>query len=116
MTVVIDRTRAEGRDKGPASAAEKARRRGDSGGGLYKPRTPIYPKHVRGRWRSLKWGLMVATLAIYYITPWIRWDRPGALPDQAVLVDFEGRRFYMFGLQFWPQEVYFITGLLVMAA
>ncbi|MCA3720230.1 cytochrome c oxidase accessory protein CcoG [Phenylobacterium sp.] len=116
MAVVIDRTRAEGRDKGPASAAEKARRRGDPGGGLYKPRTPIYPKHVRGRWRDLKWGLMVATLAIYYITPWIRWNRPGALPDQAVLVDFEGRRFYMFGLQFWPQEVYFITGLLVMAA
>jgi len=116
MAVVIDRTRAEGRDKGPASAAEKARRRGDPGGGLYKPRTPIYPKHVRGRWRDLKWGLMVATLAIYYITPWIRWDRPGALPDQAVLVDFEGRRFYLFGLQFWPQEVYFITGLLVMAA
>ena len=116
MTVVIDRTRAGPPEAGPASAAEKARRRGDSGGGLYKPRTPIYPKQVHGRWRNIKWALMAVTLAIYYITPWIRWERPGALPDQAILVDFAGRRFYIFDLQFWPQEVYFITGLLVMAA
>jgi cytochrome c oxidase accessory protein FixG len=33
-----------------------------------------------------------------------------------VLVDFTGRRFYFFFIQLWPQEVYFITGLLVMGA
>lgn len=116
MTVVIDRTRSGSPGGGPASAAERARRRGDPGGGLYSPRIPIYPKLAHGRWRNLKWVMMFVTLAIYYITPWIRWERPGALPDQAVLVDFAGRRFYIFDLQFWPQEVYFITGLLVMAA
>ena len=41
MTVVIDRTRAGQKEAGPASAAEKARRRGDPGGGLYTPRAPI---------------------------------------------------------------------------
>ena len=116
MTIVIDRTRTSPEEAAPTSAAEKARRRGDAGGGLYKPRTPIYPKSVQGRWRTLKWALMIVTLAVYYITPWIRWERPGDLPDQAILVDFAGRRFYLFDLQFWPQEVYFITGLLVMAA
>ncbi|MFZ5670750.1 MAG: cytochrome c oxidase accessory protein CcoG [Pseudomonadota bacterium] len=119
MTVVIDRTAsskpAEGR--GPVSAAASARRKaGGGGGGLYKPRTPIYPKLVHGRWRTIKWALLIVTLAVYYVTPWIRWERPGALPDQAVLVDFTGRRFYFFFIQLWPQEVYFITGLLVMAA
>jgi cytochrome c oxidase accessory protein FixG len=113
MTVVIDK---RGKPAPPASAAARARQRGDAGGGLYKPRTPIYPKLVHGRWRRIKWALLLATLAVYYATPWIRWDRPGALPDQAVLVDFFGRRFYFFGIQLWPQEVYFITGLLVMAA
>ncbi len=93
MTVVIDRT-----------------------GSLYKPREPIYPKRVHGRWRTIKWALLAVTLAVYYVTPWLRWDRPGGLPDQAVLVDFTGRRFYFFWIQLWPQEVYFITGLLVMAA
>lgn len=119
MTVVIDRTRSPNPndDQGPVSAAAAARRKaGEGGGSLYKPRTPIYPKLVHGRWRMIKWALLVATLAVYYIVPWIRWERPGALPDQAVLVDFTGRRFYFFFIQLWPQEVYFITGLLVMAA
>jgi len=111
MTVVINRVA-----KPPESAARHAEKRGDAGGGLYKPRTPIYPKLVHGRWRAIKWALLVATLAVYYITPWIRWERPGALPDQAVLVDFAGRRFYFLDIQLWPQEVYFITGLLVMGA
>jgi cytochrome c oxidase accessory protein FixG len=115
MTVVIDRLSKTSAGE-PESAAAHARKRGDVGGGLYKPRTPIYPKLVHGHWRRIKWALLIATLAVYYVTPWIRWDRPGNLPDQAVLVDFFGRRFYAFGIQLWPQEVYFITGLLVMGA
>ncbi|WP_374658970.1 cytochrome c oxidase accessory protein CcoG [Phenylobacterium sp.] len=118
MTVVIDRTRASApkHGAGPVSAAARARKSADPGGGLYKPRAPIYPKLVHGRWRAIKWAVMIVTLAIYYITPWIRWDRPGSLPDQAVLVDFAGRRFYFFDIQLWPQEVHFITGLLVLGA
>jgi cytochrome c oxidase accessory protein FixG len=119
MTVVIDRTQSApvaSRAAGPVSAAARVRRKGDPGGGLYKPREPIYPKLVHGRWRNIKWALLILTLTIYYVTPWIRWERPGALPDQAVLVDFDGGRFYFFWIQLWPQEVYFITGLLVLAA
>lgn len=59
---------------------------------------------------------MVVLLAIYYITPWIRWDRGLGRPDQAVLIDFEGRRFFFFFIELWPQEVYYIVGLLVLAA
>ena len=114
MTVIIDRTR-ETPARGPISTAERQRAK-QRGGGLYKPRVPIYPKLVHGPWRWLKWVLLIAMLGIYYVTPWIRWERPGALPDQAVLVDFDGGRFYFFAIQLWPQEVYFITGLLVMAA
>jgi cytochrome c oxidase accessory protein FixG len=83
---------------------------------LYTKRTPIYPKLTHGRFRSLKWAAMIALLAIYYATPWIRWDRGAAGPDQAVLVDFAGRRFYFFVIELWPQEVYYITGLLILAA
>ena len=83
---------------------------------LYKKRTPIYPKISGGPFRTLKWGAMVVLLAIYYLTPWIRWDRNEGAPDQAVLIDFEGRRFYFFFLELWPQEIYYITGLLILAA
>jgi cytochrome c oxidase accessory protein FixG len=118
MVTVIERRqpKPDGSQQGPVSVAKATKAKSQHGGGLYKPRTPIYPKLVHGQWRMIKWALLVVTLGIYYVTPWIRWHRPEGLPQQAVLVDFTGRRFYFFFIQLWPQEVYFITGLLVMAA
>ncbi len=89
---------------------------GDEPPVLYAKRRQIYPKLVFGRIRSIKWALLIATLGLYYILPWLRWDRGPGLPDQAVLADFAGGRFYFFGLEIWPQEVYYITGLLILAA
>ncbi len=83
---------------------------------LYKSRVPIYPKEVEGRFRSYKWAMMAFTLTIYYVTPWLRWDRGATAPDQAVLVDLTRQRLYFFFIEIWPQEVYYITGLLIMAA
>ncbi len=83
---------------------------------LYAAREPVFPKRVSGPFRRLKWAVMVVTLGIYYLTPWIRWDRGPNLPDQAVLVDLAGRRFYFFWVEIWPHEFYFVAGLLIMAA
>ncbi len=83
---------------------------------LYKKREPIYPKLAQGRFRSFKWAAMIVLLAIYYVTPWLRWDRGPGRPDQAVLVDFDAGRFYFFFIELWPQEVYYITGLLILAS
>jgi cytochrome c oxidase accessory protein FixG len=82
---------------------------------LYAPREPIFPRRVKGTFRSLKWWIMLVTLGVYYITPWIRWDRGPNLPDQAVLVDLANRRFYFFVIEIWPHEFYFVAGLLIMA-
>ncbi len=82
---------------------------------LYAAREPVFPKAVRGAFRNLKWVIMAVTLGIYYITPWIRWDRGPHLPDQAVLVDLANRRFYFFWIEIWPQEFYYVAGLLIMA-
>ncbi|MEM8694809.1 MAG: cytochrome c oxidase accessory protein CcoG [Pseudomonadota bacterium] len=82
---------------------------------LYEKRKGVYPKAVDGNFRRLKWAIMIVTLGIYYITPWIRWDRGPYAPDQAVLVDLAGRRFYMFGIEIWPHEFYYVAGLLIMA-
>ncbi|SEW43015.1 cytochrome c oxidase accessory protein FixG [Cognatiyoonia koreensis] len=82
---------------------------------LYAPREPIFPKRVKGTFRNLKWWVMFLTLGVYYLTPWIRWDRGPALPDQAVLVDMANRRFYFFWIEIWPHEFYFVAGLLIMA-
>ncbi len=82
---------------------------------LYAAREPVFPRRVKGRFRSLKWVIMAVTLGIYYLTPWIRWDRGPSLPDQAVLIDMAGRRFYFFWIEIWPHEFYFVAGLLIMA-
>lgn len=82
---------------------------------LYAPREPVFPRRVSGRFRNLKWVIMAITLGIYYLIPWIRWDRGPALPDQAVLVDLANRRFFFFWIEIWPHEFYFIAGLLIMA-
>ncbi|MXP10750.1 cytochrome c oxidase accessory protein CcoG [Pseudoblastomonas halimionae] len=82
---------------------------------LYEARQKVHNKRIDGPFRRFKWLMMVITLGIYYVTPWIRWDRGPYAPDQAVLVDLAHRRFYMFGIEIWPQEFYFVAGLLIMA-
>jgi cytochrome c oxidase accessory protein FixG len=82
---------------------------------LYAPRKKIFPKRASGQFRRFKWLVMAITLAIYYITPWIRWDRGPFAPDQGVLVDLANRRFYFLFIEIWPQEFYYVAGLLVMA-
>ena len=82
---------------------------------LYEKRKGVYPKAVDGFYRRLKWAVMAVTLAIYWGTPWLRWDRGPYAPDQAVLVDLAHRRFYMFSIEIWPHEFYYVAGLLIMA-
>ena len=79
------------------------------------PRAKRYFQSARRDFRNLKWIIMAVTLGIYYITPWLRWDRGSHAPDQAVLLDMANRRFYFFFIEIWPQEFYFVAGLLVMA-
>ena len=83
---------------------------------LYKKREQIYPKLVNGKFRSAKWLFMAFALFVYYALPWLRWDRGPSAPDQAVLADFAGGRFYFFFIEIWPQEIYYITGVLILSA
>ena len=82
---------------------------------LYAARQKIHPKRASGWYRSLKWWIMLVTLGIYYITPWLRWDRGPHAPDQAVLLDMANRRFYFFFIEIWPHEFFYVAGMLVMA-
>ena len=95
-------------DEGPGTGAGPAP--------AYAAAEKIYPLAARGRFRRIKWIVLVITLGIYYLLPFVRWDRGPNAPDQAVLVDLAGRRGYFFFIEIWPQEVYYLTGLLVIAA
>jgi cytochrome c oxidase accessory protein FixG len=82
---------------------------------LYAARESVHNKRIDGPFRRFKWAIMAITLTIYYVTPWLRWDRGPFAPDQAVLIDLAHRRFYMFDIEIWPHEFYFVAGLLIMA-
>jgi cytochrome c oxidase accessory protein FixG len=101
-------------DRTPARAVTSVDAHDD--GPLYAPGKRVFPQSVRGTFRTVKWAVLAVTLGIYYGLPFVRWDRGPNAPDQAVLVDFPGRRFYFFFIEIWPQEVYYLTGLLILAA
>jgi cytochrome c oxidase accessory protein FixG len=83
---------------------------------LYADRQKVYPKAVDGAVRRAKWIVLAVCLGLYYIVPWLRWDRGPGVPDQAVLADIAQARLFFFFIELWPQEVYFLTGLLIAAA
>src|SRR5689334_7024861 len=44
----------------------------DGEGPLFAPGKRIYPQAVKGRYRNIKWVLLVVTLSIYYLLPFVR--------------------------------------------
>jgi cytochrome c oxidase accessory protein FixG len=83
---------------------------------LYAQYVRVYPKAVHGPVRRVKWAVLIACLAVYYVLPWIRWDRGPGRPNQAILLDIASRRFYFFNVELWPQDIYLLTGALIVAA
>ena len=82
---------------------------------LYAARKKVFPRRAVGNFRRFKWIVMLVTLSIYYVTPWLKWDRGPYAPDQFVLINLEARRFYFAFIEIWPQEFYYVAGMLVMA-
>ena len=83
---------------------------------LYLTRIKVYPRAVMGLWRRVKWAALVLLLGLYYLVPWLRWDRGPDAPSQAILIDLDGRRGWFFDVVIWPQEIYYVTGLLILGA
>ena len=83
---------------------------------LYASRVRVYPRSVHGIARNIKWAILVLCLVVYYVTPWLRWDRGPDAPNQAVLLDIAHERFYILGLTLWPEDIWLLTGALILGA
>jgi cytochrome c oxidase accessory protein FixG len=79
--------------------------------GLYEIRRKIYPRAVHGWFAGWRWALVYFTQIIFYGLPWVTWNG-----RQAVLLEITERKFYIFGLVLWPQDVVYLTALLVVSA
>jgi cytochrome c oxidase accessory protein FixG len=82
---------------------------------LYAKRVEIYPRSKIGdglawfqKWR---WATVWITQIVFYGLPWLMWN-----DRQAILFELAARRFYIFGLVLWPQDIVFLTGILIIAA
>lgn len=82
---------------------------------LYQKRIPIVTRSVKGNFRNFKTFVLVLAYTIYFGLPWLPWARPDA-PSQAVLFDLPGRRFFIFGLEVFPQDIFWLSLLLFIAA
>ena len=78
---------------------------------LYAKRQKIYPREVHGIFAALRTAGVLGLLGFYYVIPWLTWDG-----HQAILFDLPARKFYIFGLVFWPQDFFYLTLLLIVAA
>jgi len=78
---------------------------------LYEIRRKIYPRAVTGKFASARWLFVWLTQLVFYGSPWLVWN-----DRQAVLFDLASRKFYIFGLVFWPQDIVYLTALLIISA
>src|SRR5512139_3199496 len=100
VIVLQDKTKNSPQDAAPA--VEQA---------LYEVRKAIHPRAVHGWFAGWRWALVWITQVIFYGLAWLPWN-----DRQAVLFDIAHRKFYIFGLVFWPQDVIYLTVLLIIAA
>jgi len=74
----------------------------------YELQHKVYAKKVRGKFRNLRWAAAGLLLSIYFIVPWLKVD--GRHP---ILFDVPGRKFYVLGSVYWPQDVFYLALLLI---
>jgi cytochrome c oxidase accessory protein FixG len=71
----------------------------------------IYAKRARGffdNWRVL---MVLLTQVIFYGGVWLEWN-----DRQALLLHLVERKFYIFGVVFWPQDIIYLTAILIVSA
>lgn len=78
---------------------------------FYEKHKKIYIRDVKGWWDTWRWVLVWFTQVLYYGLPWLQWN-----DRQAVLFHLAERKFYLFGLVLWPQDVFYLALLLIIAA
>ncbi|NOT87844.1 MAG: 4Fe-4S binding protein [Lysobacter sp.] len=82
----------------------------DAAASMYVSERKIHPRDVDGRFQRLRAIAVWVLLGMYYVFPWLNWDG-----RQSVLFDLPARKFYVFWLNFWPQDFVFLAMLLIIA-
>ncbi|MCB5186706.1 cytochrome c oxidase accessory protein CcoG [Methylobacillus caricis] len=82
---------------------------------LLNRQIPIVTRSVKGKFRTFKTAVMVIAYSVYFLLPWMPWERSNAA-SQALMFDLESRRFFIFNLVVYPQDIFWLAMLLFIAA
>jgi len=77
---------------------------------------PIHPRSIKGPFRNFKTAILLLAFAVYFLLPWLPWERHGVIPNQAILFDLVGRRFFVFNMALYPQDLISLSLLLFISA
>lgn len=78
---------------------------------LYASQDKIYPRSTFGFFTKWRWVMIWITQIVFYGIPWIEWGH-----RQALLFDLGARRFYIFNLVLYPQDLIYLTAILIISA
>ncbi len=78
---------------------------------LYESQDKIYPRSVSGFFTKWRWAMIWLTQLVFYGIPWLEWGQ-----RQALLFDLGSRRFYIFNLVLYPQDLIYLTAILIISA
>ena len=78
---------------------------------LYQSERKIYARSIKGWFSHWRWAMVWITQLVFYGLPWLSMN-----DRQAMLFDLAARRFYIFNLVLYPQDLIYLTGLLVISA
>lgn len=78
---------------------------------LYAAQEKIYPRSVSGFFTQIRWLMIWLTQLFFYGMPWLEWGQ-----RQALLFDLGSRRFFIFNLVLYPQDLIYLTAILIISA
>lgn len=78
---------------------------------MFESRENVYMREVKGRYANWRWVCVWLTQLVFYGLPWWSWN-----DRQAVLFELGSRKFYLFGVVLWPQDLIYLALLLIICA
>jgi cytochrome c oxidase accessory protein FixG len=98
-------------EKKPSKATSKKAPANEVVISLYESQDKVYPRSVSGFFTQWRWVMIWLTQLFFYGVPWLEWGQ-----RQALLFNLEAKRFYIFKLVLYPQDLIYLTAILIISA
>ncbi len=98
-------------EKKPSKATAKKAPANEVVISLYESQDKVYPRSVSGFFTQWRWAMIWLTQLFFYGVPWLEWGQ-----RQALLFNLESKRFYIFKLVLYPQDLIYLTAILIISA